>query len=109
MDKGTDISKEILISAGADPSSFSILKWAGGHPGGTIAMGKAVNKDFSTEVQGLYVCDGSLMPVSPGVPPSLSIDGMSKLLGKILSGQVKAEQRFVKKKGKRATAAVIIQ
>lgn len=109
MDKGTDISKEILISAGADPSSISILKWAGGHPGGTIAMGKAVNKDFSTEVQGLYVCDGSLMPVSPGVPPSLSIDGMSKLLGKILSGQVKAEQRFVKKKGKRATAAVIIQ
>ncbi len=108
VNKGTEISKEIMIKAGADPSSFSILKWAGGHPGGTIAMGKAVNRDFSTEIQGMYVCDGSLMPVSPGVPPSLAIDGMSKLLGKILTGQVKAEERFVKKKGKRA-AAVIIQ
>ncbi|MEA3222624.1 MAG: GMC family oxidoreductase [Thermodesulfobacteriota bacterium] len=101
VDRGTDISKEIMIKAGADPSSFSILKWAGGHPGGTIAMGKAVNRDFSTEIQGMYVCDGSLMPISPGVPPSLSIDGMSKLLGKILTGQVKAEERFLGKKGKK--------
>jgi len=106
VDKGTEISKEIMINAGADPASFSVLKWAGGHPGGTIAMGKAVNRDFSTEIQGMYVCDGSLMPISPGVPPSLSIDGMSKLLGKILTGQVKAEERFVGKKGKRAAAII---
>lgn len=63
-------------------------------------MGKAVNRDFTTEIQGLYVCDGSLMPVSPGAPPSLSICGMSRLLGKTLTGKVRIEDRFVEAQGK---------
>jgi ferredoxin len=100
MDKGTSIAKEILVNAGAKQSSISVLKWAGGHPGGTIAMNKSVEKDFSTEIQGLYVCDGSVMPVSPGAPPSLSICAMSMLLGKILTGQVKVEERLINAKNK---------
>ncbi|MFY9398493.1 MAG: GMC family oxidoreductase N-terminal domain-containing protein [Desulfomonilia bacterium] len=100
VNKGTEISREILIRANCIPSSISVLKWAGGHPGGTIAMGKAVNRDFTTEIQGLYVCDGSLMPVSPGAPPSLSICGMSRLLGKTLTGKVRIEDRFVEAQGK---------
>jgi choline dehydrogenase-like flavoprotein len=98
MNKGTSVAKEILINAGTIPSSISVLKWAGGHPGGTIAMGKAVGKDFSTEIQGLYVCDGSIMPISPGAPPSLSICSMSMLLGKILTGKVKVEERLINTK-----------
>jgi choline dehydrogenase-like flavoprotein len=102
VDKGTDLAREIMINAGCIPDSISILKWAGGHPGGTIAMGSAVAKDFSTEIEGLYVCDGSVMPVSPGAPPSLSICGMSMLLGKSLAGKVKMEDRYsVKKKVKK--------
>jgi hypothetical protein len=95
VNKGTSISREILTKAGCDPKSISVLEMAGGHPGGTIAMGQAVAKDFSTEYQGLYVCDGSLMPTSPAAPPSLSICGMSHLLGKLLNGEVKIEDRLV--------------
>jgi choline dehydrogenase-like flavoprotein len=90
-----------MIKAGCRPDSVSILKWAGGHPGGTIAMGQAVAKDFSTQIQGLYVCDGSVMPVSPGAPPSLSICGMSMLLGKLLTGSEKIENRLVDKAPKK--------
>ena len=93
MNKAIEICREILIKANCNPNTISVMKWGGGHPGGTIAMGLAVNKDFSTEIQGLYVCDGSVMPVSPGVPPALSICGMSRLLGKLLTGQVRIEDR----------------
>ena len=62
-------------------------------------MGQAVNRDFSTEFENLYVCDGSTMPVSPGAPPSLSICSMSLLLGKMLLGKVKAQDRLIKAAG----------
>lgn len=100
VNKGTGIAREILIKAGCGPKSISVLEMAGGHPGGTIAMGQAVAKDFSTEYKGLYVCDGSLMPTSPAAPPSLSICGMSHLLGKLLNGEVKIEDRLIGGTGK---------
>jgi len=95
MQKGIDVSKEIMIKAGANPNSLSELKWAGGHPGGTIAIGKFANRNFETEFQNLYVCDASLFPVSPGAPPSLGIMAMSRMLGKFLLGRVKPETRFI--------------
>ncbi len=95
MNKAIEICRELLIKANCKPDTISVMKWAGGHPGGTIAMGQAVNKDFSTEIEGLYVCDGSVMPVSPGAPPALGICGMSRLLGKLLTGQVRIEDRVV--------------
>ncbi len=73
MNKAIEICRELLIKANCKPDTISVTKWVGGHPGGTISMGLATNKDFSTEIQGLYVCDGSVMPVSPGVPPALII------------------------------------
>ncbi len=94
MKNGTDVAKEIMIKAGAKPSSISVLKWAGGHPGGTIEMGKLVDKNFQTEFQNLYVCDASVFPVSPGSPPSLGIMGMSRLFSKILLKQIKPEDRY---------------
>jgi choline dehydrogenase-like flavoprotein len=95
MAKGTAISKEILLEAGIDPKSISVAEWIGGHPGGTAAMGRFVDKNFSSEINGLFVCDGSVMPQSPGVPPTLTILAMSKLLGKMLLGQVKPEERAI--------------
>jgi choline dehydrogenase-like flavoprotein len=97
MNKAIEICRELLIKAKCKPNSITVMKWAGGHPGGTMAMGLAVNRDFSTEIQGLYICDGSVMPVSPGVPPALTICGMSRLFGKLLTGQVRIEDRFIEK------------
>jgi choline dehydrogenase-like flavoprotein len=98
MKKGVDVAKEIMIKGGAKEKSISELKWAGGHPGGTIEMGKYVDREFRTEFSNLYVCDASVFPVSPGAPPSLSIMAMSRLLSKFLTGRVKPETRFIKNK-----------
>jgi len=84
MSRGIDVAKEVMIRAGIKESTISELRWAGGHPGGTIEMGKFVNHNFETEFKNLYVCDASLFPVSPGAPPSLSIMAMSLLLSKLL-------------------------
>ncbi len=96
MNKGTEISKEILIKAGIKPSSIAVAEMIGGHPGGTAAMGLIVDRNFRTEHENLYVCDGSVLPVSPGAPPSLAIMAFSKLCGKMLAGKVRAEERMVK-------------
>jgi len=93
MDRGVDVAKEIMIKAGAKENSLSQLRWAGGHPGGTIEMGKYVDYNFKTEYDNLYVCDASVLPVSPGSPPSLSIMAMSRLLSKFILKKVKTESR----------------
>jgi len=93
MARGVEISREILLKAGAVPDSIAVAPGIGGHPGGTAAMGKVVGRDFMTEREDLYVCDGSVLPESPGVPPSLTLMAMSRLFARMLLGQVKPEQR----------------
>jgi choline dehydrogenase-like flavoprotein len=85
LDEGASISKEILIKAGCDPESIFSVSSAGAHPGGTAAIGKVVNTDLETEIQGLFVSDASVLPEAPGLPPILTIIALSKRLGKKLA------------------------
>jgi choline dehydrogenase-like flavoprotein len=96
MKRATDLCTEILIEIGVDPKSIVIGKSLGGHLGGTAAMGRVVDKNFMTEIKNLYVCDGSVLPDSPGSPPALAIMAMSRFLGKILLGKATPEEREVK-------------
>lgn len=66
LEKGIETSKQILSGAGAIPKSMFVTKVRGAHLGGTAALGKVVNKDFETEISGLYVCDASILPQAPG-------------------------------------------
>jgi len=50
----------------------------GSHPGGTCAVGKVVDKNLETEIEGLYVCDASVIPKAPGAPPILGIMAISE-------------------------------
>ncbi|MBA2858786.1 choline dehydrogenase-like flavoprotein [Methanococcus maripaludis] len=50
----------------------------GSHPGGTCAVGKVVDKNLETEIEGLYVCDASVIPKAPGAPPILVIMAISE-------------------------------
>lgn len=84
IDKGTKISKEILIKAGAKPDSIRFSTPQGAHPGGTAAIGKIVNAHLETECKNLFVCDASVLPQSPGLPPILTIIALAKRLGKEL-------------------------
>jgi len=85
LEKGPAISKEILIKAGADSKSIVVSKVAGAHPGGTAAIGEVVDSGLQTEVDNLFVCDGSVLPTSPGLPPILTIVALAKRLAKTLA------------------------
>ncbi len=85
LNEGSSISREILIKAGADPKSIFISKPQGAHPGGTAAIGTVVDKDLQTEINNLFVCDASVLPAAPGLPPILTIVALAKRLAKKLA------------------------
>ncbi|MCC7557197.1 MAG: FAD-dependent oxidoreductase [Methanobacteriaceae archaeon] len=72
----------ILLEAGVDPKTIVSTPPRGAHPGGTAPIGKVVNKNLETEIQGLYVTDASVLPKSPGLPPILTIIALAKRLAK---------------------------
>jgi choline dehydrogenase-like flavoprotein len=85
LQKGAAMAKEIMAKAGADDESFMVSKPQGPHPGGTAAIGRIVNSDLESEVDNLFVCDASVLPTSPGLPPILTIVALAKRLAKILA------------------------
>ncbi len=85
LQAGSSIAGEILVKAGADRQSIVVSKAQGAHPGGTVAIGKVVDQDLRTEVDNLFVCDASVLPTSPGLPPILTIVALSKRLAKRLA------------------------
>lgn len=85
LSKGITASKEILTRAGVSDRSIKITHLQGAHPGGTAAIGKIVNSDLQTKIQNLFICDGSVLPVSPGLPPILTIVALAKRLSKIIT------------------------
>jgi choline dehydrogenase-like flavoprotein len=85
LNEGSSICKEILIKAGADSKSITVSKIQGSHPGGTAAIGKVVDKDLQAKADNLFVCDGSVLPTSPGMPPILTIAALAKRLAKTLA------------------------
>ena len=83
--EGTIVATEILERAGVEPKSICTTSLRGGHPGGTAAIGKIVDSDLETEIEGLFIADASVLPEAPGAPPMLTIMALAKRLGKHLS------------------------
>ena len=84
LEEGAAMSREILIKAGAKPKSIFTTRPRGAHPGGTAAIGEVVNTNLETEVKNLFVCDASVLPIAPGLPPILTIVALAKWLSKRL-------------------------
>lgn len=80
LKEGVDVAIGILQKAGA--KSIKISRLQGGHPGGTAAIGKVVDKNLQTKIEGLFLCDASVLPVTPGLPPILTIVALAKKLAK---------------------------
>lgn len=74
----------ILEKAGVDPSTIGSTVYRGAHPGGTAPIGKIVDSNLETDIEGLFVSDASVLPVSPGKPPILTILALSKRLSDYL-------------------------
>jgi choline dehydrogenase-like flavoprotein len=85
IDRGAAAAREILLRAGGDPSSVCMSVVQGAHAGGTAAVGKVVDSDLQTRLHGLFVCDASVLPAAPGLPPILTIVALGKRLGRALA------------------------
>ncbi len=85
FEQGGIVAREILRKAGAaDESIIKLDKIYGGHNGATAAIGELVNTDLQTEVSNLFVCDASVLPFAPGLPPILTIMALAKRLARRL-------------------------
>ena len=85
FEEGGIVAREILRKAGAtDESIIKLAKVYGGHNGATAAIGELVNTDLQTEVNNLFVCDASVLPFAPGLPPVLTIMALAKRLARHL-------------------------
>ncbi len=84
IEKGVEVSREILIEAGARESSIYTTRVRGAHLGGTAPIGGVVNRDLETEIEGLFVGDASAFPSSPGEPPVLTIVALAKRLSRLV-------------------------
>ena len=77
----------ILEKAGVDPSTIGSTVYRGAHPGGTAKIGEIVDSNQETEIEGLFVSDASVLPISPGKPPILTILALSKRLADYLKNK----------------------
>ena len=75
----------ILEKAGVDPNTIGSTVYRGAHPGGTAKIGEIVDSNLETEISNLFVCDASVLPISPGKPPILTILALSKRLADYLN------------------------
>ena len=82
--EGTATAGFVLQKAGVDPNTIGSTVYRGAHPGGTAPIGKIVDSNLETEIKDLYVCDASVLPISPGKPPILTILALSKRLADYL-------------------------
>jgi len=84
MEKGVELAKRIMTGAGAAPDSIVVARNIGGHPGGTAGIGRVVDHSLMTDVEGLYVCDASVIPESPGVPLVLILVSLARRFARML-------------------------
>lgn len=87
MAEGCTTAGMILEKVGVDPSTISSTVYRGAHPGGTAAIGEVVDNNLETSIKGLFVDDASVLPISPGKPPILTILALSKRLADYIKKQ----------------------
>ena len=88
LGQGAAAAGSILQKAGVDATTMTSTVCRGAHPGGTAAIGEVVDKNLKTEIDGLYLGDASVIPISPGKPPILLILALAERLANHLIEEV---------------------
>ncbi|MEH6443266.1 MAG: GMC family oxidoreductase N-terminal domain-containing protein [Oceanospirillaceae bacterium] len=83
LDTGKAMARSILEAAGAK-SIFHSHHFAA-HPGGGAKIGDLVDENLRTNLRGLYVCDGSVIPEPWGIAPSFTLMCLGHRLGEHLA------------------------
>lgn len=84
MKRGISLAEQILVKAGASPSSLVSTRARGAHPGGTAAINRVVDKNLETKIENLYVADASVFPEPMASPQVLTIISLAKRLARQL-------------------------
>lgn len=84
LNRGIELSREILLAAGVEPASILTTAIRGAHPSCTAAIGEVVDTNLETEIKGLFVGDSSVLPVPCGLPPMVTIIALAKRLSALL-------------------------
>ena len=83
--RGGEAAREFLMLAGA--TADTIVKrdgLYGGHNAASAAVGTIVNEQLMTRIDKLFVCDASVLPVAPGLPPVLTVMALARWLSRQL-------------------------
>ena len=80
LNQGINLARHILESSGAK-QIFKSWHFSA-HPGGSVRIGEGVDSTLQTNVDGLYVCDASVIPEAWGLAPSLTLLCLGKRLAK---------------------------
>jgi choline dehydrogenase-like flavoprotein len=86
--RGAAIAGNILVTAGADIESISSTHVRGAHLMASARIGDVVDSNLETEIENLYVADGSVLPEAPGLPPIYTILALSRRLGQYLADKL---------------------
>ena len=80
LERGVEISAEILRRFGIDEGSMFLGTINGGHPGGSLPLDVATAESFHDArlPENVYVADATLLPQSLGNPPILTIIALAK-------------------------------
>lgn len=84
LDEAFEINRDIIVASGADPKTIVRGYYESGHPCCTAPIGKILDKNQQTEIEGVFVSDASAFPSPLGLPPILTIVALSKKLAKHL-------------------------
>ena len=84
LDRGTEVSTEVLVKAGCKPAGIVRTPVRGAHPGGACRIGEVVDRNLETDLRGLYVADASVFPEALGTPVVATVAAMSKRLARHL-------------------------
>ena len=79
--KGSIRARAILERAGA--KHIYNTWYLAAHPGGTVKLGEHLDARLATRINGLHVCDCSVIPEPWGLPPTLTLVGLGKHLARI--------------------------
>lgn len=78
----------ILAKVGVDMSTISSTHVRGAHLISSARIGDVVDSNLETEIENLFVADGSVLPKAEGIPPILTILALSRRLGEYLSSKI---------------------